>query len=322
MRSTIDQGFNSEPPNSLQPTRSTLKSTNRQSKDWGPLHLVAVDHALVTVRSLDQLFEKSDKSAYLSERSSFEGNVVRGLTAPRNASVHYEDLVEPDVPRVVGPTDGTFLVYPKWKQRTMIPNNTFDKTARSAVSAYDNCVAGRFLHDTLFDALKFFGATGPGLLHRDADGGIAGLPLPPLAIGGYYRRHPDTLTHEEAEVGIMIDARSRPPGGLRRLIEGVIVSTKQETWICGISEFANDRTTWFHEPPRQVEADIGFGYNYEIDVGGVRQPVTIIDGVLIADGTPLEDIGLESLSTDSSRVSMIEMYATYPDLYRSDRALS
>ena len=35
MRSTIDQGFNSEPPNSLQPTRSTLKSANRLSKDWG-----------------------------------------------------------------------------------------------------------------------------------------------------------------------------------------------------------------------------------------------------------------------------------------------
>jgi hypothetical protein len=68
--------------------------------------LVAVDHALVTVRSLDKIFEDSDKSAYLTERNSFEGNVVRGLTGPRNASVHYEDLVEPDVPRVVGPTDG------------------------------------------------------------------------------------------------------------------------------------------------------------------------------------------------------------------------
>jgi len=37
MRSTIDQGFNSEPPNSLQPTRSTLKTVKRLSKDWGPL---------------------------------------------------------------------------------------------------------------------------------------------------------------------------------------------------------------------------------------------------------------------------------------------
>jgi hypothetical protein len=202
----------------------------------------------------------------------------------------------------------------------MIPKNAFKKTAPGALSAYDNYVAGRFLHDTLFDALKFFDATGPGLLHRDGDGGIAGLPLPPLSVGGYYRRHPDTPTHEDAEVKIMIDARSRPPGGLRRLIEGVIVSANQETWICGVSEFANDRTTWFHEPPGQVEADIGFGYNYEIEVGGVRQPVTIMNGALIADGTPLEAIGLQSLNTDSTRVSLIEMYATFPDQYRSDRA--
>src|SRR5664280_2269812 len=37
-RSTIKQCFNSEPPNSLQPTRSTLKKAKRLSKDWGPLH--------------------------------------------------------------------------------------------------------------------------------------------------------------------------------------------------------------------------------------------------------------------------------------------
>ena len=60
MRSTIDQGFNSEPPNSLQPTRSTLKSANRLSKDWGPLHIA---HQLDCDISFVSLLVRSRSSA-------------------------------------------------------------------------------------------------------------------------------------------------------------------------------------------------------------------------------------------------------------------
>jgi hypothetical protein len=184
--------------------------------------LNALDQALVTIRTIDkEIFERSDAPAYEMLRRS-DGAVVRGLTAPRNAAVHFHDVIDPDVKRAVGPIDGRFIIFPRWKTRNDIPADAFAKTAAGTLTAFDAAVGGRNVTDTLLDAVKFFDECDDSLLERSPDGQIKGLPLAPLPIGGYHRLHPDWPTHEEAHDKIRAGAASAIPIGTERLVKGVV----------------------------------------------------------------------------------------------------
>lgn len=82
--------------------------------------VVALDHALVTIRTLDlEVFDASDQAAYRAARddpASRQGRTVRALTAPRNSAVHHADVIDPDVASAAGPvpgTEGRYLINPR-----------------------------------------------------------------------------------------------------------------------------------------------------------------------------------------------------------------
>jgi len=281
--------------------------------------IFATDHSLVTVRSLDMMFESADSLAYVAARGSFEGRVVRGFTAPRNAVVHSDDLVEPDVPRAVGPTNGTFLVYPRWKMRSSIPANAFDKTATGAISAYDSHVAGRFIHDTLFDALKFFDSLDRSLAQRDALGNFEGLPLPPLAVGGYFRSSTDMLTHEKAHEELLKRARAEIPRGVKRIVEGFVSTATNQQWIRGRTQIDESRTAWFNESMEQVRADVEAGFTYEVEPADGQHQISFTAGVPIVNGSVLDLSSILNLSPDQERMASIQLSEAEPDIYLQQR---
>ncbi len=273
--------------------------------------LIALDHALVSIRTLDkEVFQKSHPPAYEQLRST-RGQVVRGLTAPRDAAVHSAEVVDPDIPRAVGPISDLFIVYPRWKERSAIAPDAFPRTASGVLAAYDAEVAGRYLQDTLFDALRFFDTCDRDLVARDAEGQIEGLPLPPLPVPGYHRLHPDWPSHEEVEGAIRANARACPPGGTRRRVEGTVDAGDHGTVLCGYTEVGGGSALAFIEPIAQVVADIRMGYLYEISLGGATRPVEERGGALFVAGTSLEKVGL-------SEVSDLATWQTWATLAMSD----
>jgi hypothetical protein len=280
--------------------------------------LFAADHALVSIRTLDQLFESSDMPVYLPLRDA-SGGVVRGLTGPRNAAVHFDDIVEPDVKRAIGPVDGyRFIIFPRWKVRAAIPAAAFSGTAQGALKSYDSVVAGRLLHDTLMDALKFFDDCDGSLLPRDGGGQIAGLPLAPLPVGGYFRLHPDWPTHEQAAVITRANARAMPPRGVRRQVVGWLVGDDSQTYICGWTEHDARRAS-FTEPLDQVVSDIGMGYTYDAEVDGSTLAVSVDSGDLVIGTKGLGDSGLPDLKSVDSWSVWADLVATDAGYYQAQR---
>jgi hypothetical protein len=124
--------------------------------------IVALDHALVTIRTLDlEVFSASDESNYLLLRdgqSSREGTTVRALIAPRHNAVHHPDVIDPHIASAAGPVPGTqwFVINPRWKLRSEVPSGMFrtqnGKPNPGNERAYDTAAAGIPILDTLLDA--------------------------------------------------------------------------------------------------------------------------------------------------------------------------
>jgi len=280
--------------------------------------LFAIDHALVSIRTLDKLLEDSDKTGYVSTRNT-AGEVVRGLTGPRNAAVHFDDIVEPDVKRAVGPIDGhRFIIYPRWKMRSEIPPDAFSKTAAGSLQAYDSAVAGRLLSDTLMDALKFFDVCDKTILPRDAAGQISGLPLPPMTIPGYIRLHPDWPSHEEAAVNARATAQAKPPEGDKRRVIGWLVGDDGQTYICGWTERAANSVS-FTEPLDQVLNDIRMGFPYEFESDGWTDSVQAVFGEIMTGGKSLDQVGLPNVRSIDSWAEWANLVSADAEYYRLQR---
>lgn len=263
-----------------------------QFEDFDPI-VNEVDRALWAIRTLDnEVYCASGGPDYVDLRGTTpRGQVVWAFASLRDVATHRADVVDPDIRRAVGPLDeGRFMIFPRWKQRTALPVDTFRKqdggVYGTRISAYDDHVAGRHVLDTLIDAFAFFDACDGQLARRDPDGQVEGFPLRPLSGRGvgYYRLGPDWPTHEEAERNLFQFAASARPAGSARSIVGTL---QAGTTICGWTEFETRRAS-FTEPVRQVVADISRGYPYVLAAGG--SPVeTVGDQLVTADGRVLSD---------------------------------
>lgn len=265
------------------------------------LHTVlnAVDDALVAIRTLDlEVFTASDKTAYEAMLSkSPEGKVVRGLVGPRNNAVHGAEVVDPCVSRAVGPLlDGRYLIWPRWKNRSDVPTSVFGRTAPGAIGAYDQCVAGRPVIETLIDAFTFFATCDPCTPQRDEAGNWFGFPLQPLSVPGYERLAPDWPNRKEADAQVRADCTAVPPGGDGREIRAVIEVDGQRI-LCGYTRNGY-RQDSFTEPVEQVVRDIERGYSYSVATADGSLDVSVVHDDLEANGKALSDLKLAAPSGD------------------------
>jgi hypothetical protein len=238
--------------------------------------IVALDHALVSIRTLDlEVFQRSDEQTYLTARddaTSRQGQTVRALTAPRNSAVHHADVVDPAIASAAGPmpeTRDVFLINPRWKPRSELPERMFQddkgKPRATMAKAYDDACAGLPVLDTLLDAFAFFDTLAPQLARRQDDGRWEGFPLTPYPIAIRYRRlAPDWLT--EAQWGRQHREQTQkiiPTGP--RTIRGAIDA------VDGLVLCGDTTTAWgtqaFTEPVEQVVRDVLAGARYDFHAG-------------------------------------------------------
>lgn len=234
--------------------------------DFDPI-VNEVDRALVAIRTLDyEVFEKACGQAYRERRESHrEGGVVHAFTALRNVATHSAAVVDPDVHRAVGLSEpGTFLIFPRWRDRSDLPTDAFvqqsGKDSKARIRAYDAAVAGRLLLDTLIDAFAFFDSCDDRLAARDNEGKLIGFPLPPLPVAfGYYRLGPEWPTHEQAGANTIQRATEAVPVGDRRTVVGTVHDGRV---ICGWTEVDSIYRVGFTETAHQVTRDIERGFIY------------------------------------------------------------
>ena len=268
--------------------------------------MYSLDHALVSIRTLDQLFERGDKAAYQEHRTT-DGKVINGLVAPRDSAVHGSELIEPDLARAVQYGD-YFIVFPRWKPRMAIPPDVFARKRPEALAGYDDAVAGRAVHDTLFDAFKFFADCNTSIVPWGDGGQIKGFPLAPLPIGGtYFRLHPDWPSHEVAGKQLRARVQEVQPAGRGRRIDGTVVGPDGVLYLCGYTEVLEGHWSIFTEPMAQVLLDVLSSYPYQIMIDGKPHAVEGGSGTLAVEGRLLEEIGLPDLTSDERWAGFVEL---------------
>jgi hypothetical protein len=278
----------------------------------------ALDHVLVSIRTLDQLYEGRHEPTYEALRG-VEGRVVSGLVAPRDAAVHGSELIEPDLARAVQ-FEEDFIVFPRWKARSDVPASVFERRPELSKSAYDDTIAGRALHDTILDAIKFFDHCDSTIFQRSDDGTLKGLPLPPLPIGGYFRIHPDWPSHEEVGERLRVSIQTQLPAGTKRKIDGIVVTTDGTPYVCGYTQMTETYGSVFTEASSQVAADIALGYRYEVTgADGSVHPVKVDAGGLIVEGRPIGEAGLPDLGASYKWAGIVELAASDVWYYADQR---
>lgn len=288
----------------------------------------ALESALVVIRTLDlEVFQESNPNAYEAMRKTDpQGRVVRALRAPRNNAVHHADIIDPDLKRAVGPIDGRFIIFPRWKDRSELPVEMFqynDKKRKGQLRAdyvgtYDGSAAGRLVLDTLMDAFAFFDRCDPSVADRDADGKLLGFPLAPLPIGEYHRLSPEWPDQEVVDKNIRAKAATTKPGGNSRQIIGWL-KTDTGTVYCGHTTI-DSRTASFTEAAEQVLIDIELGYIYETVVADVTSSVAVQGDELLSGSLPL-DAQLPQLTGKDAEpwTGWWELCASDASYYRSQR---
>lgn len=291
----------------------------------------ALDDALVTIRTLDlEVFKASDPQAYSAVCNSLStGNVVRALTAPRNNAVHSADVVDPDLPRAIGPLEhDRFIIFPRWKSRSEMPAEMFqysqgkkkgqDQTAY--VASYDAGAAGRLVLDTLLDAFAFFDRCDPDIANRDAEGHLVGFPLPPLPVAGYLRLSPEWPDHEAVHRRIRDTTRTVQPAGVGREITGRL-DTDDGPVFCGYTTVDSGHRWSFTEDTGQVLRDVRHGYPYAVATDGSAVCIEIRGCDLMAGTTKLIEVDLPNWTADAFLpwTSWWELCSNDASYYRQQR---
>lgn len=284
--------------------------------------VIAVEHALTSVRVLDlEIYQRSDESAYVALRGQQrEGDVVRGLTAPRNASTHSHYLIEPDLRQAVGPIDDRFVLFPVWKARADVPADAFNKTSQGVLEAYDRSVAGRHLQDTLLDAVSFFDSCDRRVVRRDDEGQIEGLPLAPLPVPRpYYRLAPDWPSHEEFAARVRSRLEGQPPGGRHRTITGYLSLPSEGLVLCGSTALDDATSTTFTERWAQVSRDIEMGYRYCLEGDNDLRALSASAGALFLSDSPLTEDDLADLGHKEPWQGWAQLALSDVDFYSRQR---
>jgi hypothetical protein len=270
----------------------------------------ALDEALVAIRTIDlEVLQASDPTGYSALRKgSPTGVVVRALTAPRNNAVHDVEVIDPDLPRAIGPMEGgRCVIFPKWRQRSSLPPAMFQHPKGRKKSeihvdyatSYDSAAAGRLVLDTLMDAFTFFDGCDPRLADRDGEGNLRGFPLAPLPIAGYTRLAPDWPDQETVDHNIRERARDEIPAGVSREISGW-VSTSEGGVFCGYTNVDQRRRHSFTELGDQVRRDIDNGFPYvAVTASDECLDVSTVDGELHAGGVPIGQVDLRDWTSSS-----------------------
>lgn len=262
----------------------------------------ALDEALVAIRTLDlEVFEPSDENSYKALRESLPAGItVRGLTAPRNQAVHSSEVVDPDLERAVGPTEGgEYIIFPRWKPLTAMPREMFQyphgkrrgEDQPEYMKSYETRVAGRLVLETLLDAYAFFVQCDSSVADRDSEGRLMAFPLPPLPVGGYVRLGPDWPDYDTVGERIRRKATAVPPGGQRREITGKLRSSVG-TVYCGYTMVSGGTSVAFTEDAEQVVRDVRAGYVYVARIEKGSVPIQVDQGTLKVGEATLDDVAI------------------------------
>lgn len=294
--------------------------------------IVALDHVLVSVRTLDhEVFEASDVNyrRVRDDTTNPKGQVVRALTGPRNNAVHHADVVDPNVSSAAGPRpdDATrYIITARWKTRAELPPRMFQvpgrggqlHEVRSVTAAYDATCAGIPLIDTLLDAFAFFDALAPHLARRNDDGSLWGFPLTPYPLVTHYLRlAPDWSTEAGWNTRAHQRARSVPPAG-PRTIEGHVRATDTDV-LCGRTVHAHG-ATYFTESVDQVVSDVQMGADYRAELHGALTPLAVLAGALGTSAGSLDVLSLPDLSGDTRWLGWWQLCQTDANYYRRQRS--
>ncbi len=271
--------------------------------------VVALDHALVTIRTLDlEVFEASNCCAYRAARNdpaSRLGRTVQALTAPRNNAVHHADVVDPDVGSAAGPMPGAehrYLINPRWKSRRDLPARMFEddkgRYRNPLAQAYDDTCAGVPILDTLFDAFAFFEGLAPQLARRQGDGSLEGFPLPPYDLALRYRRlAPGWPAEYDWHQRTRQATQAAPPDG-SRTIRGRI-NAQADLVLCGDTAVSAGLTRAFTEPVQQVLQDVQLGAKYYVRSKNELLQCLVSGNVLATSNGPLTLASLPDLAGDA-----------------------
>lgn len=269
---------------------------------------ISVTFAAVAIRVLDlEVFGEEYprgspndmlSSAYEAHRESDQlGRAVSGLVVIRNAEVHLPAVIDPDINRVVRvpfKEGDRYRVSPVWKPHAELPEVVRDntRTNRRHHDAYRTHVQGRFVIETLLDALAFFLCCDPALARMTNEGELEHFPLPEIAQHDYERRHPDWPSRSQVELDLRAELTRKPPSGVERTILHRLVTEggHVEAYV-GDTLIEPERWAAFTESSDQVVRDLTMGYHYK--VGEARLSVAA-DGTAMLGDTPLHECLLPS----------------------------
>lgn len=266
--------------------------------------------AVTAVRVLDlECFQKGGTAGYKAHRDDADdGQVVSAMNLIRNAEIHLPVILDPDVHRTVGVpmADGSqrFRVFPKWVPYIRLPQEirdsvrTKDKpnaTRAKAHQHYETALEGRFVVETLLDAVRFFHACDPTIVRHDDAGELDFFPLPEIAQHDYERRHPDWPTRAQYQADLRSRLESAPPAGDLRVITHVLFDDEDGVRaLCGQTHSPLGNTTIFIETSQQVIRDIRAGYRYRVRLSHdeTETEITEVDGAV---GTASGALNLSAL---------------------------
>lgn len=291
---------------------ATIETDTTLCRDHGlevEAEAVAIEaaFAVTAVRVLDlECFQRGATAGYPDQRDSTDdGRVVSAMNLIRNAEIHLPVVLDPDVHRTVGvpmaDQSQRFRVFPKWVPYTELPRAIRDntRTRPKAHEHYRSSLEGRFVVETLLDAVSFFHACDPTITRYDGTGEIDFFPLPEIAQHDYERRHPSWPTRSEYEDDLRCRTQSTIPGGEFRVITHVLLDDDGGVRaLCGDTHGRAGSTQAFVETPEQVLEDAGRGYRYRVLHGSDEVEVIDLNGVVGTAAGVLDLGGLLPASDD------------------------
>ena len=280
---------------------ATVETDTTLCRDHGlevEAEAVAIESAfaVTAVRVLDlECFQRGGTPGYTDHRDDTDdGRVVSAMNLIRNAEIHLPVILDPDVHRTVGVTmaDHTqrFRVFPTWVPYARLPQVIRDsirtKDNRNATRSrahdhYASSLEGRFVVETLLDAVRFFDACDPTITRHDESGDIDFFPLPEIAQHDYERRHPAWPTRTEYEEDLRARTQETTPSGEFRTVTHVLLDDHGGVKaLCGDTHHSGGHTQAFVETPQQVLHDTRRGYPYRLGEGTDEIEILDVNGTI------------------------------------------
>jgi hypothetical protein len=183
--------------------------------------------------------------------------LIEGVKYARNVDQHVFHVIRPsDNVTLIGGLHGIrdFVV---WDEIPHAAHVQLHPRTQALKASYDCNLLGNIVTETMMDALRFYAAVNPAIIHRDGRGEWTGFPL--MSQPGVA-----SPLHPEEPMGL-VDAQvwlnGRRPNGDHRVVCGQ-VTFEGVRYLCGFTFVGRHTFSPFAETLEQVEYDITSGFPY------------------------------------------------------------